>query len=148
MRAVLLAVLLAFAFGAAADPIAPGWIEVVDGDTIRVEGESRSVRLVGLNAPETNRAECPAERELGNRASRRLRQIVTVGGLDLEIVPCACSRGTEGTPRCNYGRSCGVLRSRGEDIAAILIREGLAVPFVCGETRCPKTPRPWCEGER
>jgi hypothetical protein len=26
-----------------------------------------------------------------------------------------------------------------------LIAEGLAVPFQCGETRCPKTPRPWCE---
>jgi hypothetical protein len=25
-----------------------------------------------------------------------------------------------------------------------LIEEGLAVPFVCGATRCPRTPRPWC----
>jgi hypothetical protein len=25
-----------------------------------------------------------------------------------------------------------------------LIAEGLAVPFVCGATSCPKTPRPWC----
>jgi hypothetical protein len=25
-----------------------------------------------------------------------------------------------------------------------LIEEGLAVPFVCGATHCPKTPRPWC----
>jgi hypothetical protein len=26
----------------------------------------------------------------------------------------------------------------------MLIEEGLAVPFVCGATHCPKTPRPWC----
>ena len=25
-----------------------------------------------------------------------------------------------------------------------LIEEGLAVPFVCNATHCPRTPRPWC----
>src|SRR5207247_2861056 len=30
------------------------------------------------------------------------------------------------------------------DVGAILIEEGLAVPFVCNATRCPPTPRPWC----
>jgi len=30
------------------------------------------------------------------------------------------------------------------EFGAILIEEGLAVPFVCGATHCPKTPRPWC----
>jgi hypothetical protein len=48
------------------------------------------------------------------------------GGLDLERVACACPTGTEGTPRCNYGRSCGVLRARGQDVGAVLIAEGLA----------------------
>jgi hypothetical protein len=33
----------------------------------------------------------------------------------------ACRTGTEGTPRCNYGRSCGVLRARGQDVGALLI---------------------------
>jgi hypothetical protein len=47
-------------------------------------------------------------------------------------------RGTEGTPRCNYGRSCGVLAIRGKDVAEILIGEGLARRYVCGATRCPK----------
>ena len=141
LAGLLLAVVVTAAI---AEPIEPGRIRVVDGDTIRIEGEARSVRLVGFNTPETRRAECPAERELGQQASRRLRQLVTAGGLDLQLVPCACARGTDGTPRCNYGRSCGVLRSRGEDVGAILIRDGLAVPFVCGETRCPQTPRPWC----
>jgi hypothetical protein len=36
------------------------------------------------------------------------------------------------------------LKSRGRDVGTILMEEGLAVPFVCGATRCPKTPRPWC----
>ncbi len=47
-------------------------------------------------------------------------------------------------PTRNYGRDCGTLKSSGRDVGAILMEEGLAVPFVCGATRCPKTPRPWC----
>ena len=61
-----------------ASPINPGQIDVLDGDTIRVAGET--FRLVGFDAPETYRAQCPAERELGNRATFRLRQIVAAGG--------------------------------------------------------------------
>ena len=30
--------------------------------------------------------------------------------------------------------------------AYALIGEGLAVPFKCGTTSCPPTPRPWCGG--
>lgn len=60
-------------------------------------------------------------------------------------VQCACRPGTEGTKKCNYGRSCGVLQIDGRDVGQILIGEGLAVPFECGETTCPKTPRPWCD---
>jgi hypothetical protein len=30
--------------------------------------------------------------------------------------------------RINYGRSCGVLRVRGQDVGAMLIAEGLAHP--------------------
>ena len=37
------------------------------------------------------------------------------------------------------------LASEGRDVGAILIEEGLAVPFICGATHCPKTPRPWCQ---
>ncbi len=47
---------------------------------------------------------------------------------------------------CNYGRSCAFLKANGEDVAAILIREGLAVPLVCGAASCPPTPKPWCYG--
>jgi len=32
----------------------------------------------------------------------------------------------------------------GRDVGSILIEEGLAVPFVCGATHCPRTPKPWC----
>jgi endonuclease YncB( thermonuclease family) len=122
-------------------PLDPGQVEIVDGDTIRVAGEI--FRLVGFDAPETYRAQCPSERELGGRATFRLRQLVAGGGLDLERVACSCRPGTEGTPRCNYGRSCGVLRARGQDVGALLIAEGLARAYVCGRTSCPAR-EAWC----
>ena len=119
-------------------------IRVIDGDTIRVFQKKPNVRLVGFNAPETRRAQCEAERELGARATRRVRDLVRDGNLDFEFVACACSFGTEGMPSCNYGRRCGTLKANGRDVGEILVAERLAVPFVCGPTRCPPTPKPWC----
>jgi endonuclease YncB( thermonuclease family) len=70
---------------------------VIDGDTIRVYRQRPDVRLVGVNAPETRRARCDAQRELGGKATRRLRQILrTAVSLDLRLVPCVCSPGTSG----------------------------------------------------
>ncbi len=130
-----------FAAIANASPIDRNQVEVLDGDTIRVTGET--FRLLGFDAPETYRARCSSERELGNRATFRLRQLVAAGGLDLERVACSCRHGTEGTMRCNYGRSCGVLTVRGQDVGAMLVAEGLARAFVCGRTSCPAR-EPWC----
>jgi endonuclease YncB( thermonuclease family) len=138
----LLAILSAPAI---AEPIDPDDIRVIDGDTIRVYQEQPDVRLVGFNAPETRRAACEAERQLGAQATLRLRNLVRAGDLDFEYVACSCPPGTQDTFVCNYGRDCGTLKSGGRDVGAILIEEGLAVPFVCGATRCPTTPRPWCQ---
>jgi endonuclease YncB( thermonuclease family) len=129
------------AFGASIDAAE---ISVIDGDTIRVHHKQPNVRLVGFNAPETRRAACPAERELRDKATRRVRDLVRAGRLDFEFVACSCPPGTEGTERCNYGRHCGTLKANGRDVGQILIAEGLAVPFKCGATRCPATPKPWC----
>jgi hypothetical protein len=111
---VFVLALMALALGCAqpahAEPIAPARVQVLDGDTIRVDGSRPDVRLVGFNAPERFRAECPAERDLGERATRRVRELVNGGGLELNFVACSCPAGTEGTPACNYGRRCGVLR--------------------------------------
>jgi endonuclease YncB( thermonuclease family) len=144
MRSILVC-LLACSWPATAAPIEPSDVRVIDGDTIRVYQKQPNVRLVGFNAPETRRAACDAERELGAKATRRVRDLVRAGNLDFEFVACSCPAGTEGTFACNYGRRCGTLKSNGRDVGVILIAEGLAVSFQCGPTRCPKTPRPWCE---
>ena len=121
--------------------LSPAELQVVDGDTIGVRGQQ--YRLVGFDTPETVSAKCHRERELGTRATARLRQLVTQGGLRLQRVPCACPSGTEGTGSCNYGRWCGMLTVGGRDVGPILIAEGLARSYVCGRTSCP--PRQgWC----
>jgi endonuclease YncB( thermonuclease family) len=149
IRVVFIAALLACgcASQAAAEPIAPDQIRVIDGDTVRLFNMQPNVRLVGFNAPETRRAKCDYERQLGDQATRRIREIVRSEALDFEYVECSCPPGTEETPSCNYGRSCGTLKAGGKDVGDILIDEGLAVPLKCGATKCPKTPKPWCEAK-
>lgn len=119
---------------------------VTDGDTVHVVGDAIGTRLVGFNTPEKFSPQCEYERRLGERASSRLRELVAHGSARLTKIACACAPGTEGTRACNYGRSCGILQVDGKDVGSILIGEGLAVPFVCGKTGCPPTPRPWCKG--
>src|SRR5215510_4029504 len=124
--------------------VTPDVVRVIDGDTIRIGHQKPDIRLVGFNAPETRRAQCKAERRLGDRATARLRDLVQSSKLDFEFVACSCPPGTEGTSTCNYKRRCGTLKANGQDVGSILIQENLAVPFVCGQTRCPPTPKPWC----
>jgi endonuclease YncB( thermonuclease family) len=124
------------------EPISLGAVQVIDGDIIRV---GRIVyRLVGFDTPEVgSRAGCERERTLAAHATRRLRELIAGGGLDLLRVRCACPLDTEGTPRCNHGRLCGVFTARGRDVGEILMLEGLAYPFVCGPTSCPPQ-QGWC----
>ena len=125
-----------------AEPVDSGSLRVLDGDTVVAAGIT--YRLVGFDAPEEGRrAKCAGEAALAVRATSRLRAIVAAGGLDLARIACACRPASEGTPFCNFGRLCAVLRSDGQDVAGIMIREGLAHPLVCGPTRCPRR-EPWC----
>src|SRR5262249_12151802 len=99
-------------------------IQIIDGETIRVSGQDRDIRLMGFNAPETSGARCDVERERGYAAMRRLRAIVDSMDLELQPMACACAPGTEGTDACNAGRRCGILRAHGWDVGERLIAEG------------------------
>ena len=121
-----------------------GRIDVIDGDTVRFNGER--YRLVGIDTPESgDRARCDDERRRAEAATLRLRALVANGDARLVRVACACRPGQEGTRDCNYGRLCGSLLIGGMDVGGILIREGLAHSYVCGATSCPQR-RPWCDG--
>jgi micrococcal nuclease len=97
MRIPLLACLLFLvAFGAAAEPVPSGAIQVIDGDTISARG--RTVRLVGFDTPEGGiNARCESECTLAANATNKLRQLVAGGGLDLSLVRCSCPTGAEGS---------------------------------------------------
>jgi micrococcal nuclease len=140
-----IALLLAMVAHAHGQPVSSIDIRVVDGDTIALSGLRQHIRLVGFNAPETRNVGCEAEAQLGQRAKQRLQVLVDTGSLELTFITYSCPRGTEATQRCNHGRRSGILRAEGRDVGSVvLMSEGLAVPFQCGKTSCPPTPRPWC----
>ncbi|NPU11366.1 thermonuclease family protein [Bradyrhizobium sp. 83002] len=132
---------------AGAEPIGPDAITVVDGDTIGVGPQRQALRyrLVGFDTPEirTPRRKVSAdEKALARLAKERLIELLHSGPVDLTEIPCSCPASTVSTKRCNAGRKCGVLKVNGTEVGATLIAEELAVPFVCGKTKCPKMP-PW-----
>jgi len=125
-------------------PVSPGAASIVaiDGDTVRANGQV--YRLVGFDTPESGPlARCERERKLADAATNRLRQLIANGQHALESVPCSCRPGTEGTQQCNHGRLCARLQADGRDVGGILISEGLARPYVCGQTGCPRR-QSWC----
>jgi endonuclease YncB( thermonuclease family) len=85
---------------------------IVDGDTIWLGSEK--IRLEGLNAPEIS-GNCAAERELAQRAKRRLRELLS--GQSLSI-----SRNGYDA----YGRTLATVRTSSGDAADIMVGQGLA----------------------
>jgi len=141
-----LAINLGSAQHAGADLIESQQIQVIDGDTIKVDG--MTVHLVGFVAPDTRDALCDTERNLGVKATGRVRELIVTGRLDYSPVICSCPATTLGKWFCNFGRTCGTLKTNDRDIGDILVEEGLAVAYSCSKTGCPKTPNPWCKSSR
>ena len=91
-------------------------IRIIDGDTIHVEGEK--IRLLGLDTPEKgHQAECIAERMLAKLAKERLEELLA-NGLVIQ---------RDGEDR--YGRTLAVIKSKGVDVAEVMIEEGYARPW-------------------
>jgi endonuclease YncB( thermonuclease family) len=88
---------------------------VVDGDTFWLDSEK--YRAFGYDTPEPQTNICGGYREqqLAGEASRRFMQLLNTTEVTLE------PRGED-----RYGRILVVIRSNGEDVADILVREGLA----------------------
>lgn len=137
MRAGLIAAVLCVALSG------PAWsqkwhtVEVTDGDSVTFSSSGLAVRMRGrignLDAPEMN-GRCPEEQALAQQARSRLIQLVAGGvrlisELDFD----------------QYGRVIvtQVINRRGQDVAKVLISEGL------GREYNGKGPRlPWCPGQK
>lgn len=100
---------------------------VVDGDTIKLGGET--IRMLDIDAPETRQAKCASELERGNRATRRLAEILNSGTVTV------VKRGSRDVDQ--YGRSLRVVMVNGRSAGDTLVAEGLARKW-SGQRR------PWC----
>lgn len=89
---------------------------VIDGHTIRYRGED--IQIEDISTPETREAECPAEKALGDRAARRMAQLINQGPFDIVY------DGRRGKDR--YGRKFRLLERNGKSLSIILVEEGLA----------------------
>lgn len=86
-----------------------------DGDTLRMDG--KTYRLWGIDAPERQQV-CPDGWPAGRHATTRLQELVAG-----KYVVC------ERAGSDQYGRIIALCSVRGEDLGAILVREGLAWAF-------------------
>jgi endonuclease YncB( thermonuclease family) len=90
---------------------------VVDGDTVRLK-DGRSVRMIGINTPETGR-KGRADEPFAVAARQRLQALVQAGDGRVGLVP-----GREG--KDHYGRTLAHLYgANGENLEAQLLAEGL-----------------------
>lgn len=110
----------------------PSEVRVVDGDTFdagTVEVRVNDIvlgtwqlrwRLTapthGVDTPETHRPGCAYEKELGERATERLQELIQGG----DLVACTDGKRTRGQ------RLLGTLSAQGRDVGTLLIAEGLA----------------------
>jgi len=89
---------------------------ITDGDTLRLAGTT--YRLWGIDAPEL-RQECPDGWPAGRLAATRL--LALTQGRQVQCQAKTTDR---------YGRTVALYRANGEDLGAILVREGMAWAFV------------------
>ena len=103
-----------------------GYNCVVDGDTIWLEGQN--IRVADIDAPETHEPQCPAEKQLGDRATLRLQELVNSGAVTLQRID---------RDEDNYGRKLRIVLVDGQSVGDTLVKEGLARWYAGGR-------RPWC----
>jgi endonuclease YncB( thermonuclease family) len=106
--------------------IGGGYNCVVDGDTIWLGGEK--IRIADIDAPETHDPRCACEKQLGDRATLRLQQLLNRGSVTLRPID---------RDRDRYGRKLRLVLVNGMSVGDTLVAEGLA-RWYAGHRR------PWC----
>jgi endonuclease YncB( thermonuclease family) len=137
IRLAALAAAIVIACGAGADglpgPIPATVTRVIDGDTLEVRARiwlgqevTVSVRLADVDAPETFRPDCAAERALGEEAT------AFVEALALSEVALA------DVEHDKYGGRvvARLILPDGQDLSALLLDQGLAAPITDDPTWC------------
>lgn len=134
MKCAIVLALLMLAVPAGAETIDGSRIIVVDGDTVALPGGER-IRLLDIDAPESFQSACEAELVAGLKAKERLRSL-------LDSQPVTVER----AGRDVFTRTLAHLRTPAGDVAAVLLRERLALRYVPG--RKAERTAYWCGGRR
>ena len=113
---VLIGLMAAAAYLAHEPEVVAGLAEVIDGDSIRLEG--RDIRITGIDAPELRQTCLVQSRpySCGDVARRALGDMLAG-----RLVTCRVSG------RDRYGRRLASCEAGGEDIGAALVSRGFAV---------------------
>jgi endonuclease YncB( thermonuclease family) len=104
----------------------PGAITVIDGDTFKLGSET--IRIAGIDAPETHPPRCMEEARLGLAATEALRDLLSSGTVSLS---------DSGADHDQYGRLLRNVAVDGRDVGQAMIASGMARPFGAGR-------KPWC----
>nr|WP_264577564.1 MULTISPECIES: thermonuclease family protein [unclassified Sphingobium] len=100
---------------------------VVDGDTLWIDGVK--IRIADIDTPEIGSPRCDAEMALGQRAKRRLLELVNEGPFEIRPI------GNRDADR--YNRKLRVLVRDGRSLGDQLVQEGLARTWTGRR-------EPWC----
>ena len=110
-------------------------INIIDGDTLSIDGTR--IRIVEIDTPETYKSRCENELVLGLKAKERLRALVDQGPVHYEA---------NGTDR--YGRTLARvyidLDSGPVDVGETLMTEGFALPYRPGAEDKLRRLQVWC----
>ena len=118
-----------------------GPIHVIDGETVRLASDE-IVRIYNIEAPETHKPHCPAEKWYGESSSSYLATLLSAGGVMI-------SRCEPATGRCQdrYGRTLATLSTRNvNDVGDALIGMGLAMPGKSERKAKDLWIEFWCKG--
>jgi endonuclease YncB( thermonuclease family) len=106
--------------------IGGGYNCVVDGDTIWLKGQK--IRIADIDAPETHDPRCASEKQLGDRATTRLHDLLETGPITLQTID---------RDHDVYGRKLRLVLVNDTSVGDTLVSEGLARYYGNGR-------RPWC----
>lgn len=143
-RTALAIALALLSIPARAETIDGDRIVIIDGDTVALpcdpakgiyRGCSEHIRLVDIDAPETFRPRCEAERPAGLAAKARVAELLH--GHMVTVTR---------TGRDRYGRTLACVSADGIEIGADLIARGLALPYTPGRAAWADRCRHWCPG--
>lgn len=92
---------------------------VVDGDTFWFDGTK--IRIADIDAPEISEPACADEAQAGELAKARLLALLNAGAFTLI---------TDRRDEDRFGRKLRIVARGGASLGEILVREGLAHPWV------------------